>query len=167
MGDENEVHEADLQFENTDAGASTTYPTEAGKVRKGGHLVIRGRPCKVIDVSTSKTGKHGHAKCNFTATDIFTGKKLEDMCPSTHNVEIPNVIRTDYSLLDINEDDGFVSLMMENGDTREDLSLPSQTDDDLKLAEQIRKDFEEGKELVLSVLKAMEDEKIVASKATA
>lgn len=42
-----DVHEADLEFENTDAGASTTYPTEAGKVRKGGHLVIRGRPCKV------------------------------------------------------------------------------------------------------------------------
>ena len=44
-----EVHEADLHFENTDAGASTTYPNEAGKVRKGGHLVIRGRPCKVRD----------------------------------------------------------------------------------------------------------------------
>jgi Eukaryotic elongation factor 5A hypusine, DNA-binding OB fold len=29
---------------------------------------------------------------------------------------------------------------------------------------QIRKDFDEGKELVLSVLKAMSDEKIVASK---
>lgn len=29
----------------------------------------------MINVSTSKTGKHGHAKCNFTATDIFTGKK--------------------------------------------------------------------------------------------
>lgn len=39
-------------------------------------------------MSTSKTGKHGHAKCNFTATDIFTGKKLEDMCPSTHNVDV-------------------------------------------------------------------------------
>jgi translation initiation factor 5A len=45
MGDG--VHEADLQFEHADAGASTTYPMEAGKVRKGGHLVIRGRPCKV------------------------------------------------------------------------------------------------------------------------
>lgn len=39
-------------------------------------------------MSTSKTGKHGHAKCNFTALDIFTGKKLEDMCPSTHNVDV-------------------------------------------------------------------------------
>ena len=49
MGD---VHEADLEFENTDAGASTTYPTEAGKVRKGGHLVIRGRPCKARFLTT-------------------------------------------------------------------------------------------------------------------
>lgn len=57
--------------------------------------------------------------------------------------------------------------MMDNGDTREDLALPSQTDDDNKLADQIRKDFEEGKELVISVLKAMDEEKIIASKASA
>jgi len=43
--------------------------------------------------------------------------------------------------------------MLENGDTREDLTLPSQTDDDLKLSEQIRKDFDEGKEVIVSVLK--------------
>lgn len=81
-------------------------------------------------------------------------------------VQIPNVVRTDYNLLDITED-GFVSLMMENGDCREDLTLPNQTEEDNKLAEQIRKDFEDGKELTLSVLKAMDDEKIIASKAGA
>ena len=42
--------------------------------------------------------------------------------------------------------------MLENGNTREDLCLPSQTDDDIKLAEQIRNDFEEGKEIIVSVL---------------
>jgi translation elongation factor P/translation initiation factor 5A len=34
------------------------------------------RPCKVSDVSSSKTGKHGHAKCHFVAIDIFNGKKV-------------------------------------------------------------------------------------------
>jgi len=41
-------------------------------------------------VTTSKTGKHGHAKCHFTATDIFTGKKMEELVPSSHNLEVSN-----------------------------------------------------------------------------
>ena len=45
--------------------------------------VIKGRPTKVIEVTTSKTGKHGHAKCHFTALDIFTNKKMEELVPST------------------------------------------------------------------------------------
>ena len=35
---------------------------------------IKGRPCKVLSISVSKTGKHGHAKCNFETVDIFNGK---------------------------------------------------------------------------------------------
>merc|ERR1711988_1937179 len=112
-----------------DSGASTTYPMQAGNIRKGGHIVIKGRPCKVSDVSTSKTGKHGHAKCHFVAVDIFTGKKLEELCPASHNTEVPHVNRADYTLLDIT-DDGFVSLMDDAGAEKADLKLPSNTDND-------------------------------------
>jgi hypothetical protein len=43
---------------------------------------------QVVDVSTSKTGKHGHAKCHFVALDIFTSRKMEELVPSSHNLEV-------------------------------------------------------------------------------
>ncbi|PWZ24670.1 Eukaryotic translation initiation factor 5A [Zea mays] len=79
---------------------------------------------RVVEVSTSKTGKHGHAKCHFVAIDIFNGKKLEDIVPSSHNCDIPHVNRTEYQLIDISED-GFVSLLTSDGNTKDDLRLPT------------------------------------------
>ncbi|KAI9718565.1 MAG: translation initiation factor eIF5A [Candelaria pacifica] len=110
-------------FESADAGASTTYPMQCSALRKNGFVVIKNRPCKIVDMSTSKTGKHGHAKVHLTAIDIFTAKKLEELCPSTHNMDVPNVTRREYQLIDVS-DDGFLSLMSDDGDTKDDVKVP-------------------------------------------
>eukprot|EP00388_Colpodella_angusta_P009806 GDKJ01025879.1.p1 GENE.GDKJ01025879.1~~GDKJ01025879.1.p1 ORF type:complete len:163 (-),score=39.74 GDKJ01025879.1:460-948(-) len=150
----------DYDFSTGDAGASHVFNSEAGQIRVGGYMCIKDHPCKVSAVSTSKTGKHGHAKCNFTAIDIFTGKKYEDIIPSTHTAHIPTVVRKEYSLVDISED-GFVSLMDEEGNCREDVKLPDYPDN---FAREIKQAFDTGKPQAVSVLSAMGHDQIIAIK---
>merc|ERR1712167_343490 len=129
-------------------------------------IIIRGRPCKVIDMSTSKTGKHGHAKVHFVATDIFTGKKLEDIVPSTHTTTAPFVKRNEYQLIDIDGDEQFASLMLDDGSTKDDLQL--KPDDDTCPQQAVHKEicdgFENGLDLLLTVQAACGEEAIISMK---
>jgi translation initiation factor 5A len=113
-------------------------------------MMIKGKPCKVLSISVSKTGKHGHAKCNFTATDIFTGKKLEDMIPSTHGTSVPIVNKTDWEIIDIGEGDE-LTLMDEGGNQKTDLNLPSVPEE---LASEIREAWNDGENSVMVTVQA-------------
>ncbi len=108
-------------------------------------------------MSTSKTGKHGHAKVHLVALDIFTGKKLEDLSPSTHNLEVPNVRRIEYTLLDI--DDGYLNLFTADGETKDDVKAPEGD-----LGEKLQAAFDEGKDLLVTVISAMNEEAAISFK---
>merc|ERR1712117_348756 len=140
----------DENFEGADAGGALVYPMQCSALRKNGFVMMKGHPCKIVDMSTSKTGKHGHAKVNLVGIDIFDGKKYEDMSPSTHNMEVPNVKRMEMTLIDVT-DEGFLSLMDDAGEIRDDLHCNHNPE----LLEEIKSKFDAGDELLISVLSAM------------
>ena len=162
MDDEN------FDIETGDAGASDTVSVEAGQIRKGGYIMIKGKPCKVRDVSVSKTGKHGHAKCKFSAVDIFTGNTCEELCPSTHSIDVPVVNKKDWIISGI-QDETYVLLMDDDGDMREDLQLPNQhykTDDDNNVSSLIKEYCElvengSNIDIFCTVISAVGQEKII------
>ena len=147
--DEFEVH-------TVEATGDKTFPMQCSALRKNGMVLINNRPCKIVDMSTSKTGKHGHAKVHLVGVDIFTGRKYEDLCPSTHNMYVPIVNRQEAQLIDI--DDGFLNLLV--GDkTKDDVRLPEG-----ELGEKLQADFEADKNLMVTLLTAMGEEACVSYK---
>jgi len=140
-------------FDQGSSGASESYPQQCSALRKNGFVLIKGHPCKIVEMSTSKTGKHGHAKVHMVAIDIFDKKKYEDICPSTHNMQVPHVNRKEYQLLDV--EDGFLTLMDDNGDTRSDIKAD---DDLLKEIEAL------GDGAMVTVLSAMGRDKAISCK---
>jgi translation initiation factor 5A len=117
-------------------------------------------------MSTSKTGKHGGAKAHITGIDIFTGKKYEQLCGSTDNMNVPDIERFDCQLLSIVEehlngkDVRLCMLLDDNCIERGSLPLP----DDPDVTDPILNAVAEGKELLVSIMKAMGHEQIMGFK---
>lgn len=163
--------EEEQLFERGDSSAPETYPVQAGDARRGSHLMIKGHPCRCIEVSASKAGKkHGHAKAHIVAVDVFTGKKYEDVFAASHYIDVPYVKRMEYQVVNVDLETGEVSLLHESGVTRDDLNLPTfvkageQTDDDRRLQRDLVEAFDMGQTVMVAVVSALGEEKIVDMK---
>lgn len=139
-----------------DNNASLTHPVQASAIKCGDYLMIQSNPCKCMDVTTSKTGKHGGCKCHFIGVNIFTKTKHMMIRSSTKPVDVPFVKKEDYELINIEESDDHVCLMAKNGDIRDDVKVEERA---LKAA--IFAQFELGNFITCSVLTAMDKSVVI------
>ncbi len=65
--------------------------------------MIEGKPCKIMEISCKKNGKHGHTKAHYIGIDIFTQKKYDGLAPSHLLVEVVNVERNEYLLKNLED----------------------------------------------------------------
>ena len=150
--------EHDEEVEVTASGASLTIPSQVGSLKKNGYCLIKGHPCRIVDMSVAKVGKHGSAKAKITGIEVFNGNKYEEIHPTSHNIDVPVIVREDWTLVDISRDK-YASLMNDAGETKEDLKIP-----DDEIGEKMQNLLDSGATVSATVLKAMGREKIVDCK---
>ncbi|MEB3787533.1 MAG: translation initiation factor IF-5A [Desulfurococcales archaeon] len=67
---------------------SVNYAT-LGELKKGSYIVIDGEPCRIVEISRAKTGKHGSAKAHVVAIGVFSGQKKTMVAPVDTRVQVP------------------------------------------------------------------------------
>lgn len=58
-------------------------------LQPGRYVIIDNEPCKVLDVTTSKSGKHGGAKARLEAIGLFDNKRRSVVKPADAEMEVP------------------------------------------------------------------------------
>ncbi len=75
----------------------------ATEMRVGSFLLLDGIAHQLKKMDTSKTGKHGHAKVRYEASNAFTGKKKVGVIPGHDKIEVPHIDKRNGQVLSVHE----------------------------------------------------------------
>lgn len=64
-------------------------PMDLGELKVGSYIIIDGEPCKIVNYTKSKPGKHGAAKARIVAIGVFDESKKTLVKPVSARVEVP------------------------------------------------------------------------------
>jgi len=138
---------------------SNPVPTSAHHIRKGGLIFMKGKPCKITETATSKTGKHGHAKITYQGVDIFTGQKYSDVKPGHAVLMVPPMVKTEYTLCDIDAKEDTLDLMTEKGDQLQlNFACGAENSDAHPRFAELNAAFDEGKDVLVTTITSCEEQ---------
>jgi len=64
-------------------------PMDLGELKVGSYIIIDGEPCKIVNYTKSKPGKHGAAKARIVAIGVFNEAKKTIVKPVSAQVDVP------------------------------------------------------------------------------
>ncbi len=73
----------------------------AKDLRVGKYLLVDDIPCKIVQIESSKPGKHGSAKMRITAIGIFNAQKKTVLSPGDADVEVPIIDRKSVQVMSV------------------------------------------------------------------
>ncbi|HDD57647.1 MAG TPA: translation initiation factor IF-5A [Thermoplasmatales archaeon] len=108
---------------------------EVRELKVNRYIIIDGKPCKIVSITTSKPGKHGEAKARIEAIGVFDGQKRSIVHPVKHKVQVPIIDKRTAQV---------ISIM---GDTVQLMDLETYDTFEMPIPEEFKGKLETGKEI--------------------
>jgi len=111
--------------------------TEVRTLKEGKYVILDEEPCTIVNLSTSKPGKHGAAKARIEGIGVFDSQKRTAIQPVTAKIYVPVIERKNGQILSV------------LGDTAQIMDLGDYTTTEIKIpADLLEKGrIEQGKEI--------------------
>ncbi len=107
-------------------------PVDLRSLKVGSYVIVDGEPCRIVDYSKSKPGKHGSAKARIVAIGVFDGAKKTLVKPVDAQVEVPiidkrsgqviSMLPNAVQIMDLENYQVFESLVPEEEDIKSKLA---------------------------------------------
>jgi len=135
-------------------------------LKKGGYALIRGQVCKLTEVNhLPKATANGNKRVQLVGLHVESGKKYEDTINCTagfHGIDAPVTSKQQFTLLDVDQTSGDLSLLLPSGETKDDVSLSRAEDGAFDaVGSECARRFDAGESLAVTVLSLMGKEYVV------
>lgn len=76
-------------------------PANIGSLRVGSYIIVDDEPCRIVELTKSKPGKHGAAKARIVAIGIFDGQKRSFVKPVDAQIEVPMIEKRSGQIISV------------------------------------------------------------------
>ena len=98
----------------------TWQDSEVRELKENKYILLDDEPCKIVEITTSKPGKHGEAKARIVAIGVFDNTKRSVVYPTKHKIKVPIIEKKTAQVLSITQTEGLLMDM----ETFEQFSIP-------------------------------------------
>lgn len=112
----------------------------ASSLKQGRYVVFDDVAYIVKSVQTSRTGKHGHAKCRIEASGAVDNRKIVKIIPAHDKVDVPIIEKKTAQVLSV------------SGDSANVMDMESYETFDLKIPDELKNEVKENKSVVYWVI---------------
>ncbi len=78
---------------------------EVRELKVGRYMLLDDAPCKIMEITMSKPGKHGEAKARIVAIGVFDNAKRSAVFPVKHKVKVPIIEKKNAQVLSISNNE--------------------------------------------------------------